>query len=153
MNFLPISSEKASMSLAISGLSRAVEYSFDIIRVDASRLGRLRHPGVVHVIQALDDDKNQRINYISLNDISHEAAMVLFKIILDMRYHLTKVYIDTLGDPKSIKLSSLPDSRLLTLYRFSHMSIILLGGVEVLWNEGGYTINGRVKIPVKYMEK
>lgn len=59
MNFLPISSEKAFMSLAISELSRAAEYSFiNIIRVDASKLSRLRHPGVVHVIQALDENKN-----------------------------------------------------------------------------------------------
>lgn len=41
------------------GLSRAAEDSFfEIIRADASRLVRLRHPGVVHVIQALDENKN-----------------------------------------------------------------------------------------------
>lgn len=42
-----------------AGLSKATEDSFfDIIRADASRLVRLRHPGVVHVIQALDENKN-----------------------------------------------------------------------------------------------
>ncbi|KAI3491239.1 hypothetical protein L1887_44486 [Cichorium endivia] len=42
-----------------AGLSRTAEDSFfEIIRADASRLVRLRHPGVVHVIQALDENKN-----------------------------------------------------------------------------------------------
>ncbi|KAL5989631.1 SCY1-like protein 2 A [Asimina triloba] len=42
-----------------AGLSKAAEDSFfDIIRADASRLVRLRHPGVVHVVQALDENKN-----------------------------------------------------------------------------------------------
>ncbi|KAI3819920.1 hypothetical protein L1987_13773 [Smallanthus sonchifolius] len=42
-----------------AGLSKAAEDSFfDIIRADTSRLVRLRHPGVVHVIQALDENKN-----------------------------------------------------------------------------------------------
>lgn len=42
-----------------AGLSKAAEDSFfEIIRADASRLVRLRHPGVVHVIQALDENKN-----------------------------------------------------------------------------------------------
>ncbi|MBA0746117.1 hypothetical protein Gogos_008660 [Gossypium gossypioides] len=31
---------------------------FDLIRADAARLVRLRHPGVVHVVQALDENKN-----------------------------------------------------------------------------------------------
>lgn len=42
-----------------AGLSRAAEESFlDVIRADAGRLVRLRHPGVVHVVQALDENKN-----------------------------------------------------------------------------------------------
>ncbi|XP_015058341.1 SCY1-like protein 2 [Solanum pennellii] len=42
-----------------AGLSKTAEDSFfDIIRADASRLVRLRHPGVVHVVQALDESKN-----------------------------------------------------------------------------------------------
>ncbi|KAI3732968.1 hypothetical protein L1987_64181 [Smallanthus sonchifolius] len=42
-----------------AGLSKATEDSFfEIIRSSASRLVRLRHPGVVHVIQALDENKN-----------------------------------------------------------------------------------------------
>ncbi|KAK3038240.1 hypothetical protein RJ639_030849 [Escallonia herrerae] len=42
-----------------AGLSRAAEDSFfDVIRADATRLVRLRHPGVVHVVQALDESKN-----------------------------------------------------------------------------------------------
>ncbi|KAK3012208.1 hypothetical protein RJ639_012778 [Escallonia herrerae] len=42
-----------------AGLSRAAEDSFfDVIRADAARLVRLRHPGVVHVVQALDESKN-----------------------------------------------------------------------------------------------
>ncbi|CAA7410153.1 unnamed protein product [Spirodela intermedia] len=42
-----------------AGLSKAAEDSFlDIIRADAARLVRLRHPGVVHVVQALDESKN-----------------------------------------------------------------------------------------------
>ncbi|KAI3760709.1 hypothetical protein L1987_51108 [Smallanthus sonchifolius] len=42
-----------------AGLSKAAEDSFfEIIRADATRLVRLRHPGVVHVIQALDENKN-----------------------------------------------------------------------------------------------
>lgn len=42
-----------------AGLSKAAEDSFfEIIRADASRLVRLRHPGVVHVIHALDENKN-----------------------------------------------------------------------------------------------
>lgn len=41
------------------GLSKAAEESFlDVIRADAARLVRLRHPGVVHVVQALDESKN-----------------------------------------------------------------------------------------------
>ncbi|KAL3324436.1 hypothetical protein AABB24_038538 [Solanum stoloniferum] len=42
-----------------AGLSKTAEDSFfDIIRADAARLVRLRHPGVVHVVQALDESKN-----------------------------------------------------------------------------------------------
>ncbi|KAL1833622.1 hypothetical protein ACET3Z_003273 [Daucus carota] len=41
------------------GLSKAAEDSFlDVIRADAARLVRLRHPGVLHVVQALDESKN-----------------------------------------------------------------------------------------------
>lgn len=48
-----------SEARARAGLSKAAEDSFfEIIRADASRLVRLRHPGVVHVIQALDENKN-----------------------------------------------------------------------------------------------
>ncbi|CAK9172449.1 unnamed protein product, partial [Ilex paraguariensis] len=42
-----------------AGLSKSVEESFlEIVRADAARLVRLRHPGVVHVVQALDENKN-----------------------------------------------------------------------------------------------
>ncbi|XP_057793752.1 SCY1-like protein 2 A [Salvia miltiorrhiza] len=42
-----------------AGLSKAAEDSFlDVIRADAARLVRLRHPGVVHVVHALDESKN-----------------------------------------------------------------------------------------------
>ncbi|KAL2893921.1 SCY1-like protein 2 [Bienertia sinuspersici] len=42
-----------------ANLSKAVEDSFlDVLRNDASRLVRIRHPGVVHVVQALDETKN-----------------------------------------------------------------------------------------------
>lgn len=53
--------DKKSLSEARirAGLSKAAEDSFlDIIRADAARLVRLRHPGVVHVVQALDESKN-----------------------------------------------------------------------------------------------
>ncbi|KAH9307491.1 hypothetical protein KI387_035402 [Taxus chinensis] len=41
-----------------AGLSKTVEDAFlDIIRVDAAKLVRLRHPGVVHVVQGLDESK------------------------------------------------------------------------------------------------
>ena len=44
---------------ARAGLSKVAEDSFfDLIRADAVRLVRLRHPGVVHVVQALDENKN-----------------------------------------------------------------------------------------------
>ncbi|KAG4201012.1 hypothetical protein ERO13_A05G249800v2 [Gossypium hirsutum] len=44
---------------ARAGLSKIVEDSFfDLIRADAARLVRLRHPGVVHVVHALDENKN-----------------------------------------------------------------------------------------------
>uniref|UniRef100_A0A1J3HUQ0 SCY1-like protein 2 n=1 Tax=Noccaea caerulescens TaxID=107243 RepID=A0A1J3HUQ0_NOCCA len=42
-----------------AGLSKAAEDAFlDLIRADAGKLVRLRHPGVVHVVQALDENKN-----------------------------------------------------------------------------------------------
>ncbi|KAG8633538.1 SCY1-like protein 2 isoform X2 [Manihot esculenta] len=42
-----------------AGLTKAAEDAFlDVIRADAARLVRLRHPGVVHVVQALDENKN-----------------------------------------------------------------------------------------------
>ncbi|CAN0887883.1 SCY1-like protein 2 A [Linum grandiflorum] len=42
-----------------AGLSKAAEDSFlDVVRADATRLVRLRHPGVVHVVQSLDENKN-----------------------------------------------------------------------------------------------
>ncbi|XVF37320.1 hypothetical protein REPUB_Repub19eG0135600 [Reevesia pubescens] len=42
-----------------AGFSKVAEDSFfDLIRADAARLVRLRHPGVVHVVQALDENKN-----------------------------------------------------------------------------------------------
>ncbi|CAL0333165.1 unnamed protein product [Lupinus luteus] len=42
-----------------AGLSKAAEDSFlDLIRTDAAKLVRLRHPGVVHVVQGLDESKN-----------------------------------------------------------------------------------------------
>ncbi|XP_050216709.1 SCY1-like protein 2 B [Mercurialis annua] len=42
-----------------AGLSKAAEDAFlDVIRADAARLVRLRHPGVVHVVQNLDENKN-----------------------------------------------------------------------------------------------
>lgn len=48
-----------SEARARAGLSRATEDCFlNIIRADSSRLVRIRHPGVVHVLQALDESKN-----------------------------------------------------------------------------------------------
>ncbi|XVE60664.1 hypothetical protein DITRI_Ditri05aG0146500 [Diplodiscus trichospermus] len=48
-----------SEARAREGLSKVAEDSFfDLIRADAARLVRLRHPGVVHVLQALDENKN-----------------------------------------------------------------------------------------------
>ncbi|KAH1105633.1 hypothetical protein J1N35_009401 [Gossypium stocksii] len=48
-----------SKARACAGLSKVVEDSFfNLIRADAVRLARLRHPGVVHVVQALDENKN-----------------------------------------------------------------------------------------------
>ncbi|KAK1325193.1 hypothetical protein QJS10_CPA01g02136 [Acorus calamus] len=42
-----------------AGLSKAAEDAFlDVVRADAARLVRIRHPGVVHVVQALDESKN-----------------------------------------------------------------------------------------------
>ncbi|GAB4845532.1 SCY1-like protein 2 A [Ancistrocladus abbreviatus] len=42
-----------------AGLSKVAEDSFfNVIRSDAARLVRIRHPGVVHVVQALDESKN-----------------------------------------------------------------------------------------------
>lgn len=47
-----------SEARARAGLSKAAEDAFlDIVRADAARLVRLRHPGVVHVVQALDEGK------------------------------------------------------------------------------------------------
>ncbi|XP_010477557.1 PREDICTED: SCY1-like protein 2 isoform X2 [Camelina sativa] len=53
--------DKRALSEARSraGLSKAAEDAFlDLIRADAGKLVRLRHPGVVHVVQALDENKN-----------------------------------------------------------------------------------------------
>lgn len=48
-----------SEARARAGLSKAAEDAFlDLIRADAGKLVRLRHPGVVHVVQALDESKN-----------------------------------------------------------------------------------------------
>lgn len=48
-----------SESRTRAGLSKAAEDSFlDMIRADAAKLVRLRHPGIVHVVQALDENKN-----------------------------------------------------------------------------------------------
>lgn len=48
-----------SESRTRAGLTKAAEDSFlEMIRADASKLVRLRHPGVVHVVQALDESKN-----------------------------------------------------------------------------------------------
>lgn len=42
-----------------AGLSKGTEDSFlELVRADAARLVRLRHPGVVHVVQGLDENKN-----------------------------------------------------------------------------------------------
>ncbi|CAA0809829.1 Protein kinase family protein with ARM repeat domain [Striga hermonthica] len=42
-----------------AGLPKAAEDAFlDVIGADAARLVRLRHPGVVHVVQGLDESKN-----------------------------------------------------------------------------------------------
>ena len=42
-----------------AGLSKAAEDAFlEVLRAGASRLVRLRHPGVVHVVHALDESKN-----------------------------------------------------------------------------------------------
>lgn len=47
-----------SESRTRAGLSRTAEDAFlDIVRADAARLVRIRHPGVVHVLQALDESK------------------------------------------------------------------------------------------------
>ncbi|KAJ0986174.1 hypothetical protein J5N97_004530 [Dioscorea zingiberensis] len=53
--------DKRSLSEARSraGLSKSAEDAFlDLLRADAARLVRLRHPGVVHVVQALDETKH-----------------------------------------------------------------------------------------------
>ncbi|KAL4333607.1 hypothetical protein GQ457_07G019920 [Hibiscus cannabinus] len=48
-----------SETRARAELSKVAEDSFlDLIRADAAKLVRLRHPGVVHVVQALDENKN-----------------------------------------------------------------------------------------------
>ncbi|GAA0144345.1 non-receptor serine/threonine protein kinase [Lithospermum erythrorhizon] len=42
-----------------AGLTKAAEDAFlEIVRADAAKLVRLRHPGVVHVVQGLDESKN-----------------------------------------------------------------------------------------------
>ncbi|WOL03165.1 hypothetical protein Cni_G11885 [Canna indica] len=42
-----------------AGLSKAAEDAFlEHVRADAARLVRIRHPGVLHVVQALDESKN-----------------------------------------------------------------------------------------------
>ncbi|CAH8337394.1 unnamed protein product [Eruca vesicaria subsp. sativa] len=42
-----------------AGLSKAGEEAFlDLVRRDAGKLVRLRHPGVVHVVQGIDENKN-----------------------------------------------------------------------------------------------
>uniref|UniRef100_A0ACD5VLK4 Uncharacterized protein n=1 Tax=Avena sativa TaxID=4498 RepID=A0ACD5VLK4_AVESA len=47
-----------SEARARAGLSKAAEDAFlDLARADAARLVRLRHPGVLHVVQALDETK------------------------------------------------------------------------------------------------
>ncbi|KAL5227462.1 hypothetical protein ABZP36_015727 [Zizania latifolia] len=47
-----------SEARARAGLSKAAEDAFlDLVRADATRLVRLRHPGVLHVVQALDETK------------------------------------------------------------------------------------------------
>nr|XP_043636209.1 SCY1-like protein 2 [Erigeron canadensis] len=54
-----IDKKSISENRAKSGLSKASEDLFyEIVRADAARLVRLRHPGVVHVIQGLDENKN-----------------------------------------------------------------------------------------------
>ncbi|KAI4320120.1 hypothetical protein MLD38_033631 [Melastoma candidum] len=53
--------DKRSLSeaRARAGLSKAAEDAFlDIIRADAAHVVRIRHPGVVHVVQALDETKH-----------------------------------------------------------------------------------------------
>ncbi|KAJ0960920.1 hypothetical protein J5N97_001176 [Dioscorea zingiberensis] len=53
--------DKRSLSEVRSraGLSKSAEDAFlDLLRADAARLVRLRHPGVVHVVQALDETKH-----------------------------------------------------------------------------------------------
>ncbi|XP_057972943.1 SCY1-like protein 2 A [Malania oleifera] len=53
--------DKRSLSeaRARAGLSKVAEDAFlDVVRADAARLVRLRHPGVVHVVHALDENKN-----------------------------------------------------------------------------------------------
>uniref|UniRef100_A0A0E0JL67 Protein kinase domain-containing protein n=1 Tax=Oryza punctata TaxID=4537 RepID=A0A0E0JL67_ORYPU len=47
-----------SEARARAGLTKAAEDAFlDLARADAARLVRLRHPGVLHVVQALDETK------------------------------------------------------------------------------------------------
>lgn len=42
-----------------AGLTKAAEDAFlDLIRMDAGKMVRLRHPGIVHVVQGLDESKN-----------------------------------------------------------------------------------------------
>jgi SCY1-like protein 2 len=47
-----------SESRVRNGVSRAVEEAFlDLLRQDAAQMMRLRHPGVIRVVQALDESK------------------------------------------------------------------------------------------------
>ncbi|KAH9626464.1 hypothetical protein KSS87_006424 [Heliosperma pusillum] len=48
-----------SETRARAGMSKAAEDAFyEVLRGDAARLVRMRHPGVVHVVQGLDETKN-----------------------------------------------------------------------------------------------
>lgn len=48
-----------SEARARAGLTKAAEDAFlDLVRADAGKLVRLRHPGIVHVVQAMDENKN-----------------------------------------------------------------------------------------------
>ncbi|KAH9781736.1 protein kinase domain-containing protein [Citrus sinensis] len=48
-----------SEARARAGLTKVAEDAFlDLVRADAGKLVRLRHPGIVHVVQAMDENKN-----------------------------------------------------------------------------------------------